>query len=114
MIPVQEFTLKTKKELRFKTYIEKHSENAFRWSLYGWDPKLKISGGFISQTSHSDSIGAYKEMIDYIVGYVSQRKDNDTIEFIDNPCNCELVDSIIQKELISDINQFFPVKVNGQ
>ena len=114
MIPVQEFTLKTKKELGFQTYIEKHSENAFRWSLYGWDPILKISGGFISQTSQNDAISAYKEMIDYIVGNISQRSDNDIIEFIDNPCNCELIDSITQKELISDINQLFPVKVNGQ
>lgn len=114
MIPVQEIIMKTKEGRRFNIYIEKQGENVFRWSLYVWDPKLQFAGGHISRNSHSDSVSAFEEMLDFIIGYVAQRNDNDSIEFMDNPCNCELIDAIAQKELISKRNQSFPVKVNGQ
>ena len=114
MIPVQEIIIKTINDRWFKIYIEKYAENIFKWVLYMWDPKLQISVGDASIIAHKNTNSAFKEVLDFIINYVAQRNDNDSIAFIDNPCNCELINAITQKALIAKSNQSFPVKVNGQ
>ena len=114
MIPVQQIFVQTKEKRTFDVYIEKHSDDIFKWNLYCWDPKSAFSAGYSPKATHNNSDSAYEEMLDFIINYVNQRDDNDSIEFIDNPCNCELIDLINQNALVSKSNQSFPVKVNGK
>jgi hypothetical protein len=114
MIPVQQIFVQTKEKRTFDVYIEKHSDNNFEWNLYCWDPKSPFSGGYSPKAAYNNSDNAYEKILDFIIDYVDQRNDNDSIEFIDNPCNCELIDLISQKALVSKTNQSFPVKVNGK
>lgn len=113
MFPVQEIIIKTKEDRRFNIYIEKPENDIFTWRLYFLDLKFKISDGSESKATHHDSVGAFEEALALVIDYVNKRKE-DAIEFIDNPCNCELIDAKTQKNLVSKRKQSYPVKINGQ
>jgi len=114
MIPVQEITLKTKKDRRFQTFIENPAKGVYRFCLHCFDKKSNISAGYAPQTMHPTAEGAYEEMFDFVLKYLVGRKDKDSIEYIDNPCNCELIGKVNQRMIVKKFRQSFPVKVNGR
>jgi hypothetical protein len=115
MIPVQEVTLKTKEDRRFQIFIEKPTEGIYKFWLHCLDKKSHISSaGYTPETTHPSPEGAYEEMLDFVLKYLADRKDGDSIEYIDNPCNCELIDKANQAMIVTKFGQSFPVKVNGQ
>lgn len=114
MIPVQQILVQTKDKRIFDVYIEKYSDDNFRWNLYCWDPKVQFSGGRTSKASYNNPASAYEKILNFITNYLNQKKDNDSIEFIDNPCNCELIDAAHQKILVSKATLSCQVKVNGK
>ena len=51
-------------------------------------------------------------MIEFVINYLNDN-GGDSIKEIDNPCNCELLKEIFQKEVITKIQLVVPVNVNG-
>jgi hypothetical protein len=113
MIPVQEIVIRTIEGKRFQAYIINPSSDAFEWHLFFSDPKT-IYYGFHPATKRSKKANtAFEEVIQFIDNYL-KKQGNDKIEYLDNPCNCELVSSGSQKKIIGRQSYVFPVKVNGK
>lgn len=109
---VQQIVIKTKKKRCFDIYIECRDKNKFAWWAHAYDPVIKYSKGAISQNIYSDSIGTFENICRIINEYVTERNDGDSIESLNNPCNCHLIDDVQQRASIKKLGLSFPVTVN--
>lgn len=114
MIPIQDIFMKSVGNRSFRAFIEMPAENVYKWRMSVYDPKTNFSGGHSPKTIHDSSAGAFEEMVDFVYNYLTHRKDGDKIEYIDNPCNCELSKEIEQQAIVSSKGLSIPVKVNGK
>lgn len=114
MIPVQEVVIKTIEGKRFQVYIEKPNEGIFEWWVFLFDPRnIYNTGSYKSRKQFKKSEEAFEEMIQF-VNNVLEKQGRDKIEYLDNPCNCELVSTTLQKQIIDKQSHVFAIKVNGK
>ena len=114
MIPVQVLKAFSLNGREFELYILKIANNIYNWSLFVIDPLLFYSGGYSPNTFNDSPHDAFSEIIDFISKYLNARDDGDSIMYIDNPCNCELIDHNSQKVLRDEIDLSFTIKINGE
>ena len=109
---VQQIVIKTKKKRSFNIHIECRDKNKFAWWGAVSDPVIKNYKGGISESTYRDSTEAFENVFSIINEYVIERNDGDSIESLNNPCNCHLINELKQKASIKKIGLSFPITVN--
>ena len=110
MIPTQLIEIRTKKEHWFHSYIDKPTEEIYTFWLYYVNPEKKQSISYTPKTVHSSPDEAYESILEFVFRCLDKKQDS--IKYINNPCNCELISQSSQEAIIKKIGKNIPVKVN--
>jgi len=113
MMPLQEIDIHTKNNGLFKVHLIKWNSDKFNCELsairFGNDSQGDaVFGPF---TEGKTAKKAFGNLIEKFEQSLTAMGNNDSIDFLDNPCNCEFLSKEEQSVISGDR---FPIKVNGE
>lgn len=128
MIPLQEIEISTDKNISYYAHIEAHSEGKYfisevvihcsldpcKYSSCGhqFSPLLGSPGELANCPKFNTAKDAFIYALKWIIGDCAE--NNYTIEYINNPCNCEFLSRENQLAIVNDAGLKIPIRVNGE
>ena len=113
-LPVQEIKFKTKKDRFFQIWIQEPSNDRFTFFGSWRDYNMSYFLGGPSAKNFPVASAVFEEVFLFIIKYLEEKKDGDIIEYIDNPCNCDLVSKEVQTDITQKYDKTVSVRVNGE
>ena len=113
MIPLQEIDIHTKNKGLFKVHLIKWETAKFNCELAAVKFHKDSSGDavFGPFTEGTTAQEAFKNLLEKFEESLCAMANNDEIESLDNPCNCEFVSKQEQESICQNR---FTIKVNGE